>query len=109
MDLTHVFYLHLFELLGATSFAGNASVICSLIDDGKLLLPLPLLPLFSRYLILTHNELMVIQDKFTEVQVNKLRSGGNAKCLKFFEASPEYSKDMLILDKVRIFCALMFM
>ncbi|KAL8284149.1 hypothetical protein RQP46_004898 [Phenoliferia psychrophenolica] len=38
-------------------------------------------------------------DKWTEVQVTKMRVGGNKKCREFFQSQPGYSKGMSIQDK----------
>mgnify|MGYP001562865313 FL=1 len=40
-------------------------------------------------------------DKWTEAQITKMRVGGNSKWRQWCEASPEYSKNMNITDKVR--------
>ncbi|KAM0755819.1 ArfGap-domain-containing protein [Meredithblackwellia eburnea MCA 4105] len=38
-------------------------------------------------------------DKWTDAQFTKMKEGGNKKCREFFEAHPDYSKDMSIQDK----------
>ncbi|KAK4705808.1 hypothetical protein P7C70_g393, partial [Phenoliferia sp. Uapishka_3] len=42
---------------------------------------------------------ILLEDKWTEAQVTKMRVGGNKKCRAFFESCPEYSKNMSIQDK----------